>query len=285
MMPIPLSAMCKCDYEVIGQWAATLMEHPALLCWWMDEPEGHDCDIIAYNKAYQFLKKIDPYHPIGCTNWWPLAYPVFAKCSDFLFPDVYPFYNYPTYLNQRDPDNKHKEHPLTLVADMVGQAVKAVKDRKPVWYLPEEFGPHPRPDGQKRYPPRIESRCMYYLALVNGAKGFMPYIWRGLIDRYKNVLPIREINELSPVLINGSPAGEVSISPTNTLVDTMLMKYQGKKYLIAVNGDSKEIKIDFTLSEKMGSIRVLFESRTVSSTGKTFTDYFEGYGVHIYKIE
>ncbi|MFA5645499.1 MAG: DUF1349 domain-containing protein [Candidatus Ratteibacteria bacterium] len=282
-MEIPRSAMYECNYEIIGKWVVAMMAHPALLCWVFDEPEIGS-DIVIYNKAYQFLKKIDPYRPIGVTNWWPLAYPVFARCSDFLFPDAYPFYNYPDFLRQRDPENKHEKHPITLVADMVNHAVKASGDKKPVWFMPEEFGPHPRPNGEKRYPNKIESRAMYYLALVNGAKGFQPYLWRGQLERYKQVLPIGEINELTPMLSNGSMCGNISILPENNQIYTMLKKYQGKKYLIAVNGDTNPIKVKFTLINNIKAIKILFEDRNLHASGKFFTDNFEGYGTHVYEI-
>ena len=284
MAKIPRNVMFNCNYELIAQWAAKLMAHPAFLCWWFDEPECHEGDIVTYNRAYQFLKKIDPHHPVGSTIWWPLAYKPYATCTDFYFPDAYPFYNFPSYLNQRDPEQKHKEHPISFVGDLIRQSIKAVNGEKPVWYIAEEFGPHLRADGKKRYPTREESRCMYYSALVNGANGFMPYIWRGLIDRYKKVLSIKEINYLAPIILHGSSDDLPETNPAYKLLESRMFEYKKKKYLIVVNADTKKKNPVFSFDTNLVSVNVLFEDRAIEVNKNSFTDEFTSYDVHVYEI-
>ena len=121
------------------------------------------------------------------------------------------------------------------VAEWVDEARRAVRDRKPVWLVPQAFD-HLLGPGTYRMPTIAEQRCACYLGLVHGAKGIIWFVYTGFCIHseelarqrglpagqcawvFRGTIPrcfplrwegikqiVREVNELSPVLLSEDP--------------------------------------------------------------------------------
>ena len=139
-------------------------------------------------------------------------------------------------------------------------------------------------------PTWTQTRFMAYDAIIHGARGlyyFKPALvtidssaWGDM----KNIAT--EIHSLSNVLTSYISFRTVTVSNAN--IETLLMEYNGKLYLLAANTSSSSTgNVTFTVSglSLSSPATVLFESRTKSITsGHQFIDTFSGYQVHVYEI-
>jgi hypothetical protein len=80
----------------------------------------------------------------------------------------------------------------------------------------------------------------------------------------------------------------VSVSSENEDVPVAIMakKYKGDRYLFAVGMRDGSTKATFTVPALKGwrTIEVLGENRTVLSKNGVFSDSFEAWDVHLYRI-
>ena len=71
----------------------------------------------------------------------------------------------------------------------------------------------------------------------------------------------------------------------DTGVEIMIKKVKGKIYMLAVNSDRNPVKVTFSGLDKFNEITVLQEEREVAINKGKFTDYYEPFDVHIYKLQ
>src|SRR6185503_19228766 len=95
----------------------------------------------------------------------------------------------------------------------------------------------------------------------------------------------KELNEMSPVFMAAS--GEApKFSPANALLSVMLKKLPDRSVILAANRGSKAIDVAFDLPTGLsGSAKVLFEDRSIGSSGEQLKDHFEPYVVHVYELK
>jgi len=258
-------------WEALRREVEMLRDHPALLAWYLcDEPDGQGIAPARLVEAYNFIKDLDPYHPITMVFCIPQRAPEYVEAMDIMMADPYPI-----------PDN-----PVTTVADWADQLNRAVGYGMPLWIVPQAFG-----GGElwRREPSAREERAMTYLALVHGATGLQYFIRRAPIGN-----PISpslwsecrrlalEVQELTPALL-ASAHPEVRCDAQSVHVTARAAG--GSLWVIAVNAanDPKPIRIT-TREPFSGTAEVMFERRQVSIANGKLADMIDGFGTRVYRI-
>ncbi len=254
-----------------------------------DEPDQGNISPREVFQAHTQEKTDDPHHPTAIVVYRPENFPAYASTSDILMTDPYPV----------------PHRPLSTVSESVRAARKAVGDRKPVWAVIQAFdwsdaSQEARRTGWARWPTFEEERCMAYLAVINGAKGILffrfcgegehdPANWRGL----KRLA--RELRELSPILMLRTQ--EAMVSPDVQPPDESGVQDEGKEiewivkgdgfrtYLIAANNWPGIRRATFSFERELGEfVSLPLEKRKLGTEGRSFSDVFEAYGVHVYEL-
>ncbi len=293
-----------------------LKDHPALFGWVLndDTPQGGtqeegqvlDPDPEQLRKIRQAIKEIDV-HPLV------VAVPgavdenyEYGDIADIYMPDNMPigFEVIPPGIPkdwESHPEDVGKYIDLIYKAITPGRKVIAhiqiynLANDSITWSnMPKRFG---------RYPSKAEIRFMTYNALIHKSQGvfFLGYRYdyknygrddgeggddispRGNPSQWKAIASVAtELKSLTPIFLSPDATQEVTIQPEN--IEFLLKEYKNKLYLIAANSSVKGITATLTMSQPAATIHVLNESRSIRSNGISFTDNFDGYGVHCYEI-
>lgn len=212
-------------------------------------------------------------------------YPEYAEGADIVSFDVYP-------VNSDDEAQGN----LWYVARGVERLRGAVGD-KPVWTWIEttDFRDTNGP------PTPRQVRAEVWMAIIHGAMGvgyfahvFEPdFIEAGLLADATMRAAVADINtqiqSLAPVLNTPPVADGVTVEASTPEVEvaTLVKRHEGSTYLFAVSMRDVPTSATFRPScvADDATADVLGESRQLSLSGGAFTDEFEGYAVHLYKIE
>jgi hypothetical protein len=250
---------------------------------------------------YERLKKADPTRPVllnlgqGVANdeWigrGPGAslkdYEGYVKGGDIISFDVYPVAGL---------EKPNSENYLWYVPKGVGRLVEWTAGRKPIWNCIECTY-----IGSKKKPTPHQVRAEVWMALIHGSKGLIYFVHEfkpkfnehALLDDPEMLAKVTEINRqihsLAPVL--NSPtvanAAEVRSSSKEVPIDIMV-KRQGKiTYLFAVGMRNGATQGDFTVHglPKTARAEVMGEERTINVRDGKFTDAFQPYDAHLYRI-
>ena len=136
---------------------------------------------------------------------------------------------------------------------------------------------------------------MTYLAIASGADGVVLYTASGgprfvsmsdFPDDWAAMEALAsELRHLAPML--AAPDAPAKLRPVhdNRGVEVFTRVYKGDTFLIAVNPHDQWVTQTFEL-EGGGeqSIEALFEDRKAQLAGDRFTDLFDPYAVHVYRI-
>lgn len=271
-------------------------------------------DIIA---SYQQMKTQDPTRPIylnlgqgvASDPWYgrgnrtnhPEDYPLYAQGADILSFDIYPMNTYPR--PESDPpwfkahDNAVAQN-IWYVAYGVDRLRQWVDYAKPVWVWIETTNFK----GDARYamtPTHV--RAEVWMALIHGARGIgyfchqfsSTFIEAGLLANPEMSAAVADLNtkiiSLTPVLNTPSVENGVSVitDDPNLPVDTMVKRHAGFSYLFAVAMQPEATQAVFTLRGFDGSrnVEVIDEGRVLTAEEGRLEDNFNGYEVHIYKMQ
>ncbi|WP_394829617.1 hypothetical protein [Pendulispora albinea] len=250
-------------------------------------------------QRYEGFRKADPTHPVflnlgqgvasptwvgrGSCSGHDEHYPKYAEGADIVSFDVYP-------VNSYDGD-------LGLVARGVDRLRAWAKYKKPVWNWIETTG-YNEPKGR---PTPAQIKAEVWMSIVHGSMGIGYFVHilkpnvneRGLLDDPENKAAVSAINAqiraLAPVL-NTPPvirALDVVSSDTKVPVDTLMKRHGGATYVFAVAMKNAKTTATFTVRGVAPSAKaeVLGENRTISLANGVFQDAFDGYGVHLYKVQ
>ena len=212
-------------------------------------------------------------------------YADYAVGSDILSFDIYP-------VNSTDPETSGK---LEYVARGVDHLRQATNFQKPVWTWIETTGFN----DPSHTPTPAQIRTEVWMALIHGARGigyfahiFSPsFVEAGLLSVPASKAAVEQIDAqvsaLAPVL-NEPPLANgatVSSSDASVPVDILVKRHDGKLYVFAAAMRDGPTDATFTVrSPSEATIEVLGESRSLALSGGSFTDHFDGYGVHLYEI-
>jgi len=185
---------------------------------------------------------------------------------------------------------------LWYVAKGVERLKKWTGGKKPVWNCIECT----RINNKKTKATPKQVKCEVWMSLIHGSMGIIYFVheWQpkfnesALLSDPRMLSAVTEINKqintLAPVLNSPTIDAGVSVSPENKNVPVAVMAkdYKGARYLFAVGMRNDKTKATFTAPALKGSLTVdvLGENRTILSKDGIFTDSFEAWDVHLYRI-
>jgi len=249
---------------------------------------------------YQEMKRNDATRPVllnlgqGVANdeWIGIGcklsdYPEYVKGCDIVSYDVYPV------VGISKPDG---ENYLWYVARGLDRLREWTAGRKLIWNCIECT--HISNPQKKATPHQV--RAEVWMSLIHGSMGiiyfvhqFKPtFIEAGLLADQEMSAGVKAINQqiiaLAPVLNSPTVADGATVTSASAEVpiDIMLKQHQGVIYLFAVGIRNAATRGDFWLKGLSGRARaeVLGENRQIVLENGAFSDEFEPYGVHLYRI-
>jgi len=256
------------DYDALRATVSGLKDHPALLAWYtFDEPLTTGTLPGQMARARRIIGQIDPDHPVFGVSCHPKVFRLYAPSADVFGSDPYPV----------------PSRPLKMVSQWTDISVDAMGEG-PVWMCLQTHGP----PVVERCPTKVEFRNMNYQAIIHGSMGLMWWCYSfmnntagmvasGYFNEYKKI--ISEIRTLEPVLLNGEK-GKLEVRPNG--VHSLTKHHDGGTYILAANVTEKAADCTFDANGK--SAEVLFENRKLSIEQGRFSDRFDGYAVHVYRI-
>ena len=186
-----------------------------------------------------------------------------------------------------------RDRPLELFASGVERLLDASRRRKPILAMIEaasvvEGTARPTPD---------QMRAAAWIALVSGAAGIAYYCHdfepelnetdcldhaptRDAMQRIN-----AEISQLAPALNSPTVSNGVTVD-SDAPIATRLTRIAGTTYLFAaaLSNETTEARFDLRAIGD-ASAEVIGEDRDVSIKAGTLEDNFDGYAVHLYRIE
>ncbi len=214
-MGLPRSKVRGHDIEWIQRWVSGLMDHPALLLWYViDEPELHAISPTALRQVSAAVRAVDPFHPATVVYCKPDQFVAWVGAHDLHWNDPYPL-----------PYSS-----MTKVEEWTQKARQIEGEDGPVWtvlqghdlrYWPSRdskaaFEKH----GNPSQPTREQTRFMAFQALAAGSDGLVwywlpksayhivndaPGPWNGIVDT------IALFKELEPWLVADATSEDGSI--------------------------------------------------------------------------
>lgn len=266
----PLSG--KTDMQILADEVIRMKDHPALLCWYLnDEPIGQGRDPKYLEKAYQLIKQLDPYHPVSIVFMTPERASEFEGTMDIVMTDPYPI-----------------PGPIDAVPNSVRSLMNQFEYRKGVWYVPQTFGGH---EAWQREPTEREIRAMCYSAIQQGCMGLQAFIRKGVNESHKSITSwngymkvVNEVGMLMPWLNSKAMRQELTTDDPNILASYWRRDESG--LLIVVNKSNKPMNFNIALPSgcREEKVEVLFENRMLPFDNAYVKDIIDGLGVRVYKI-
>ncbi len=289
-----------------------LKDHPALLAWesldepaWVWKKPGQPrASAEGLAQGHKLVKELDPAHLLWINHaprntWKTLA--KFSQHVDILSCDVYPVIS-----RNIDADKTHAIMPHGKQTDLANQTISCVgeyvdklemaagKDRAR-WIVLQGFawGDERKPD-DRLFPTYEETRFMAYNAIIHGVNGILYYGIHRISqpsEHWSNLKRIsRELGDLSPVLASPIIPNNVSLEyeemgfSIDRGVEVLIKKHDGFTYMFAANTTIGPVEVTFSgLPFPVDSLDVLFEERSLDTSGGSFLDAFDPYEVHVYR--
>jgi hypothetical protein len=265
---------------------AAYRDHPAIISWYLNDEIPHRL-VPQLTDYYSRVKRADPGRPAFIVLCNRSEFPYFPATTDVFGVDPYPI--------PRDP--------ITRVSGFVDAAPAAVRDRQPIWLVPQAFawyqynsknadrGHAPTAEELRtgRAPSFEEERCMTYLGLIHGAKGLIYYCYYDLrvLPQYKEMWSwmksiAGEVRTLTPTLLSADSVGSWKVEPSG--IHAALKRKGNRLCLMAANPESSGCTASFTV-KGAGSrkLSVSFENRKLNMTHGTFQDTLAPLAVHVYE--
>ena len=229
----------------------------------------------------------DQWHGRGVRTNHPEDYPLYVQACDIASFDIYPACH----------SNPQVAGQLWYVAQGVERLVDWTKGEKPVWNCIECTRiNHPE---RKATPQQV--RCEVWMSIIHGSTGLIYFVheWKpefneaALLADRQMCSAVSRINHrvqtLASVLHEPTiPDGVTVRSRNNKAPVAVMMKRRGSvTYVFAVVMRDRSTQARFTVSGLRGThpVDVLDEGRTLRAVDGTFTDAFQPWDVHLYRIE
>jgi len=229
----------------------------------------------------------DGYYGRGVRTNHPEDYRQYVKGCDIASFDIYPA----VHSSSQVAGN------LWYVARGVERLKKWTDGKKAVWNCIECT----RINNKKTKATPRQVKCEVWMSIIHGSMGLIYFVheWQpkfnesALLSDGEMLSVVTEINKqinaLAPVLNSPTIDTDVSVSSENEDVPVAVMArdYKGAKYLFAVGMRDGSTKAKFTIPALKGkrTVEVLGENRTILSKDGIFSDTFEEWDVHLYRIE
>ena len=228
----------------------------------------------------------DGWHGRGVRTNHPEDYSEYVKGCDIASFDIYPA----VHSNPQVAGN------LWYVSRGVERLKKWTDGKKVVWNCIECT----RISNKEKKATPKQVKCEVWMSIIHGSMGLIYFVheWQpkfnesALLSDEEMLSAVTEINkqigELAPVLNSPATDGDVSVSSDNKDVPVAVMakKYKGARYIFAVGMRNGKTVAKFTIPDMVGrrTIEVLGENRTILSKDGAFSDSFEAWDVHLYRI-
>jgi hypothetical protein len=259
-------------------------------------PETIVCD-------YEKMRAADPTRPVllnlgqgvawdnyigrGVRRNHPEDYPEYVKGCDIASFDIYPVVH----------EKLEVAGKLEFVAKGVGRLREWTRGEKVVWNCIECT--HIENPDKKATPQEVRSEV--WMSLIHGSRGLIYFVHQfkptereaALLDDPEMLGAVTSINgqvrALAPVLNSPSITNAISVEPSRADVPIahMAKRHDGATYIFAAAMRSGSTKASFKLdasSSKARTVQVIEESRTIPIRDGQFTDDFQAYGIHLYRI-
>jgi hypothetical protein len=227
----------------------------------------------------------DGYYGRGVRTNHPEDYPEYIRGCDLVSFDIYPVaHSHPQVSSN-----------LWYVAQGVERLVKWAGGQKVVWNCIECT----RIESQHKATPN-QVRSEVWMSLIHGSMGLIYFVheWQPKFDEaallhdpemLRAVTAINlQITVLAPVLNSPTVSDAVTVSSSDPQVPVaaMLKRHGGASYLFAVAMRSGDTTATFTLKGLAGEMKVevLGEDRSFTARGGAFSDAFQAWAVHCYRI-
>ena len=236
------------DVLWIQRWVAELMDHPAILTWYlMDEPGIRGLSAAEMRHVHEMVRMVDPFHPTSVVYCKPSIFSDWADCQDLHWHDPYPLPN----------------RPLTMVEDWVRKGRQAVGEGRPAWTVLQghdyRFWKDPKAawevHGAPSQPSPEHTRCMTFLALAAGTDGLVWY-W-GPRSKYRMVedapeawggivATVQLLRRIEPWLVAPVTEADAGVVPEPFRVWTRV--HDGQRLVAVVNAGTEAATLDLDLA-------------------------------------
>ena len=303
------------DSMRIRELVTRFKDHPALLCWEMeDEPAftWHSAKPRIPSdpliRTARLIKRTDPDHLIY-TNHAPVnlvsTLRAYNPSTDIVACDIYPVIPHgilPTYALFPDGLQGDLLNPyISQVGEYTEKMKKVAGHKKPVFMVLQAFAwemlkkPEERDPAMILYPTRDQARFMAFDAIVHGATGL---IWWGshytpadasfrkdLESVTRELASLQEIlsarNTDLPFITTYHEMGH----SVDAGIERIVKKVNGTIYLITVNSDKNPVKVSLSGLNPFRSATVMGEDRTVPVEKGILTDSYKPFDIHMYKMK
>jgi len=252
-------------------------ENPDIWFYYLcDEPECKGVSPLYLRYMYNFIKEKDPYHPVMIITRSPKDY---IQCADILNP--HPYLD-PTV----DDRGIRKMRPVREIKRVMREVYESGNNKIAGWCTPQAFT-YGFIDRFADYPTFDEFNSMVWTAIVNGAKGFTPFIYYDHLNSVDLRLGVdfiyETITNLEEFLLT-HPDDKLNFENTNQDVDVLIKKKGDKLLIVAVNMTDKEQSVEI-YSDGLKGIKKLYGFREVSEIdlkdGRIKLSFYP-YQVHIF---
>jgi hypothetical protein len=212
-------------------------------------------------------------------------YPEYIKGCDIVSFDIYPVVH----------ESAEVAGKLEFVAKGVQRLREWSHDEKIVWNCIECT----RISNVERKATPDQVRTEVWMSIIHGSRGIIYFVHQfkpvfreaALLDDAEMLRAVASINqqiqELAPVLHEPSITNVVTAQAASDVpVASMVKQHNGATYVFAVAMRNQPTRCAFKLVDrrKSAKVEVLGESRTVEMKNFQFSDEFQPYGVHLYRV-
>ena len=288
------------DVAFIGLYVPAVKDDDRLLVWNLfEEPSGSHITVEQGELAFQTLRRFDSRRPVLFVDFDRKNIAAYKNCYDIFGYDFYPI----------------GTSSIVYWRNLLRQAIAAARP-KPTWAVIQAFG-HDDPKKDWVLSTADEMRCMTYAAIINGAQGILfysharkhdPFYVRDHPEHWAALQRLgAELMTLAPVLL--APPAKQTVTVSSRSVDASL-RIEGSPgretfHLVAANVAHKTpAEARHYPGVRQSNVRIAIEGldaaeaeligdagsgsaaagRRVPISGGAFTDSFDPYAVHIYKI-
>lgn len=298
-----------CDQNAVG---LKYVDDPIIAAWMHDdEPDnaqsdgeggyGPPIEPSVIRSDYDIMKENDPTRPVylnlgqgvaydnyigrGVRRNHPEDYPEYIQGTDIVSFDIYPVNS--TY--------EEVSGNLWYVPFGVERLVNWSENNQVVWNFIETTNIH---DTTKPTPGQVRSEI--WMSIIHGSKGILYFVHvfqpafneDGLLDDPEMLETVTAVNnsiqELAPVINSPDVTTGFTAASSNSEVpvEVMVKRHDDATYLFAAAMRDGATAGSFTIDWLTGdtSAEVIGEDRSVSVQDGTFTDDFDPYDVHLYRI-
>jgi len=299
-----------CNQNAVG---LKYIDDPIIAAWMHDdEPDnaqpdgdggyGPPIEPSVIQNDYYAMKEKDPSRPVylnlgqgvaydnyigrGVRRNHPEDYPEYIKGTDIVSFDIYPVNS--TY--------DEVSGNLWYVPYGVDRLVNWSSENQAVWNFIETTNIH-----NTTGPTPAQIRSEIWMSIIHGSRGILYFVHvfepafneDGLLDDPEMLETVTTVNnrihELAPVINSPNVTeGITAVSnDTNIPVAVMVKRYGGSTYLFAAAMRDGATDGTFTFNWLSGNntAEVIGEDRTVTVLDGSFTDGFDPYDVHLYRID